>query len=270
MLRLWRLRIVPEYLRISGMKAWQIFLVGTIGAVALFSVHAYESALAGMAALAIVAAVIVGFCLRPCKEIFYLRTTVPLPEPDYAVVVEHNQIAVRVELARLWLLFIPTFAAVAFLLVTCASGITWKIGLLDDYSMLNWLNLGPYPILLFFRFLVIGVIGLLTAWMSERSVLRDASACNADSVYVYKKRIAYSFRDPHGEYYGGEGIRLGSTRSPQLRTVVLYRTGKPRLSKIEMCCLFHRLVIVGRGLTDLDKPTVATHRVETQPVCQPL
>jgi hypothetical protein len=35
---------------------------------------------------------------------------VHVPDPDYAVVVEHDQIGVRVELARLWLLFMPTFA----------------------------------------------------------------------------------------------------------------------------------------------------------------
>jgi hypothetical protein len=36
------------------MKPWQIFLVGMVGAAALFSFHAYESALAGLVAIAIV------------------------------------------------------------------------------------------------------------------------------------------------------------------------------------------------------------------------
>jgi hypothetical protein len=39
-----------------------------------------------------------------------------IPDADLAVAIEHDQIVVRVELSRLWLLFIPTFAAVAFLL----------------------------------------------------------------------------------------------------------------------------------------------------------
>jgi hypothetical protein len=37
-----------------------------------------------------------------------------------------------------------------------------------------------------------------------------------------------------------------------------------------MGCLFHRPVIVGRGLTDLDESTVATRSVEAQPASQPL
>lgn len=57
------------------MKPWQIFLVGMVGAAALFSFHAYESALAGLVAIAIVSAVVFGFCVRPRKEVFYLRTT---------------------------------------------------------------------------------------------------------------------------------------------------------------------------------------------------
>ena len=37
-----------------------------------------------------------------------------------------------------------------------------------------------------------------------------------------------------------------------------------------MGCLFHRPVIVGRGLTDLDESTVATHSVRVQPASQSL
>jgi hypothetical protein len=251
------------------MKAWQIFLIGTIAAAALFTFHAYESALAAIVAVAMVLAVVVGFSLRPRREVFYLRTTMHVPDPDYAVAVEHDRIAVQVELARLWLLFLPTFAAVAFLLVTYANGTTWKISLIDS-SFVNWLDLGPYPVILFFRFLIIAVLGLLTAWISERWVLRDASACSAGSLHRDGKRIMYSFKDPLGEYYGGQGIPLGATRSPQLRTIVFYRTGKPDLNKIAMCCLFHRLVIVGRGVTDLDEATVAAHSVKARPASQPL
>jgi hypothetical protein len=263
------LRIASEYIKICEMKAWQFFLVGTVGAIALFSFHAYESALAGIAALAIVAAVVIGFCLPPRKEIFYLRTAVRVPDPDYALAVEHDQIAVRLELARLWLLFIPTFTSVAFLLVTFASGTTWRISLID-FSMANGLKLGPYPFILFLRFLVLGVFALLAAWISERRVLRDATVCSAASLHRYEKGIMYSFQDSCGEYYGGQGIPLGSTRSTQLRTLVLYRTGQPHLNKTAMCCLFHRLVTIGRGLTDLDEATVTTHRVEVQPLTEPL
>lgn len=250
------------------MKAWQIFLVGIVGAVALFSFHAYESALAGVAALAIITAVVLGFCLHPRKEVFYLRTTIHATDPDYALAIEHDRLAVRVELARLWLLFIATFASVAFLVVTFVNGTTWRVSLLDS-NVVNLRDPGPYPLLLLFRSLTIGVFVLLTAWVSERWILRDASACSAAYVRQYKHRIIYSFLDPRGEYYGGEGLQFGSTGSPQLRTIVLYRTAKPHLNKIAMCCLFHRLVIVGRGLTDLDEATVAAHSMAVQPVRTP-
>lgn len=245
------------------MKTWQVFLVGAIATVALFSFRAYESALAGIVALAMLLTVVVGFCLRPRKEVFCLRTTVRTARPGHTFKVEHDRIAVRIELSRLWLLFIPTFAAVAFLSITYANGTTWKVSLIDP-SLENWPHLGPYPVLLFFRILVIGVIGLLTEWVSERWVMRDASACSAGFVDRIGQGITYSFQDPNGEYYGGHGVALGSPRLPQLRTIVFYRTGKPDLNKIAMCCLFHRVVIIGRGLTDLDEITVAAGTFKAQ------
>jgi hypothetical protein len=249
------------------MKTWQVFLVGTIATVALFSLPAYESSLAGIVALTMLLTVVVGFCLRPRKEVFYLRTTVRVSDPSDAVAIEHDKIAVRIELTRLWLLFLPTFAAVAFLLITYANGTTWKISLIDS-SLENWPHLGPYPVLLFFRVLVIGVIGLLAEWISERWVMRDASACSARFVHGSGTGIMYSFQDPNGEYYGGHGVPLDSTRFPELRTIVFYRTGKPDLNRIAMCCLFHRVVLIGRGLTDLDEITAAAHSVKAQPASQ--
>jgi len=251
------------------MKAWQIFLVGTIAIIALLFSPIYQSALAGVVALLIVAAVIVGFCLRPRTEVFHLRTTIHVADPDFGVAIHHDQIAVRVELSRLWLLFIPTFSAVAFLLVTGTSDTTWNMSLFDSL-LISPFGIGPYPKLVFFRFLIIAVFALLAAWMSERWVLWDASACNAGSVWASEKRIHYSFQDPSGEYYGGEGIPLGGTRSPQLRAVVLYRTGKPDLNKIAMCCLFHRLVIVGHGVPDLGEAKGVTGAVKAKPATQPL
>jgi hypothetical protein len=250
------------------MKAWQIFAVGTLAALVLFSVHAYESVLAALAAVGLLAAVVVGFCVRPRNEVFYLRTTIRVYDPDYAVAVEHDRIAVRVELTRLWLLFIPTFAAIAFLLVTAASGTTWNVSVFGSLRV-GWLDMGPYPVLMFFRMLVVGVFGLLSGWITERWVLRDASACSAGSVQSLGHRIIYSFQDPSGGYYGGEGFPFASMRSPDLGTIVFYSTLKPELSKIAMCCLFHRPVMIGRGLTDLDEATVAS-LLKTRPAPQML
>jgi hypothetical protein len=176
---------------------------------------------------------------------------------DYAVAIEHDRIAVRLELTWLWSLFIPTFAAIAFLLMTAASGTTWNVNLFGSLRW-GWINTGPYPVLMFFRMLVVGVFGLLSAWLTERWVLRDASACSAGPLQSSGHKILYSFQDPSGEYYGGEGFPFGSILSPELGTIVFYNALKPDLSKIAMCCIFHRPVVIGRGLSDLDEASVAS------------
>ena len=65
----------PEYLRISAMKAWQIFGVGIAVLVAALLLPSYESVLAGLTAVGMVAVVVAGFLFRPRKDVFYLRTT---------------------------------------------------------------------------------------------------------------------------------------------------------------------------------------------------
>ena len=62
---------------------------------------------------------------------FYVRTTVRLCDADGNLALEHDYLAVKVELARLWLLFLPTFLAVGFLVVSSAGGILWKFSLLN-------------------------------------------------------------------------------------------------------------------------------------------
>jgi hypothetical protein len=242
------------------MKAWQIFGAGTAVLMAALLLPAYEAFLAGLAAVAMVGIVVVGFFLRPRKEMFYLRTTLVVSEPEYPLCVEHDRVAVRVEIVRLWLLFLPTFAAVAFLILTSTKGTTWNFTILDKFCDI------PYVLLLGIRAFLIIVVGLLSTWTSERWVLRDAEACSADSVSEMAGRFLYSFRDHSGEYYGGEGFPFCLVRSPKLARIVFYRVTKPQLNKIAMSCLFHRVVIVGKGLTDLDSATVRA--VEVQPVQQ--
>jgi hypothetical protein len=97
--------------------------------------------------------------------VFYLRTTLVVSEPDYPLAVEHDRVAVRVELVRLWLLFLPTFAAVAFLIVTSASGTTWRFSVLDRFLNVTTTS---YPILYSIRVFLAIVVGLLWTWVSER------------------------------------------------------------------------------------------------------
>jgi len=257
----------PEYLRICAMKVWQIFGVGVAVLVAVLLLPSYESVLAGLAAVVMFAVVVAGFLFRPRKDVFYLRTTLVVSEPDYPLAVEHDRVAVRVELARLWLLFLPTFAAVAFLIITSVSGTTWKFRVLD--RLLN-ATATSYPVFYGIRVFLVIVVGLLSTWVSERWVLRDADACSADSVSLTAGLLLYSFKNRSQEYYGGEGFPFALVRSAKLARIVFYNVSNPQRSKIAMGCLFHRPVIVGCGLTDLDESTVATRSVQAQPASQPL
>jgi len=259
------LRTDSESIRIYAMKAWQIFAVGVGVLVAAALLPAYEGLLAGAAAVAVIAVVVFGFLLRPRRDTFYLRTTLVMSEPDFALTVEHDRIAIRVELARLWFLFLPTLAAIAFLIVTSARGTTWDFSVLDSI----W-KMGSYPVILIVRLFLALYVGILSTWVSERWVRRDAEACSADSVSTKAGTLLYSFRDQSGGYYGGEGFPFALVRSPKLARIVFYRSSKPEMSKIAMALLFHNLVILGRGLTELDESTVTAHSANIQPASQPI
>jgi hypothetical protein len=230
-------------------KTWRIFGVGLVAAVALWSFPLYQSVVAGVAAIAVIGVVGTGFWLHPRTEVFYVRTTVWRTDADGNLSCEHEQLAVKVEPARLWLLFLPTALAVAFLVVTAAHGTLWQIGVFD------WIENG-YTLLVFDRTLLLFIVGALSVWISERRVLRDADACNARSVSVSNGRVSFAFVDRSGISFGGEGLHFGLVRPPALANLVIYATRKPELNKIGSGFLFHRLIFIGRGLTDLDQQTV--------------
>lgn len=251
------------------MKSWQIFALGTAVLVAALLLPAYEAVLAGLGAIVLVAAVATGFVLRPRRDVFYLRTTLIMRKPDHAVCVEHDRVAFRVELTRLWLLFLPTFGALAFLITTSVKGTTWKFSILNTVFG-DLFGEVSYPLLLAIRLFLVIVVGIVSTWLTERWVLRDAEACSADSLSPVGGRILYSFKDGAGEYYGGECFPLSPERSPKLARIVFYKRYKPQLNKIVMGCLFHRVVIVGRGVTDLDEATVTASVTRAEPASQPL
>jgi hypothetical protein len=64
-----------------------------------------------------------------------------------------------------------------------------------------------------------------------------------------------------GEYYGGYCYHFGLVRPMQLATIVFHNARKPELNKIAMGFLFHRPIILGRGVTDLDKQTANAQAV---------
>jgi hypothetical protein len=239
----------------------RILLLGVaiLAAVLLFT--PYESLLESVVALTIVAAVLLGFFLHPRKEVFYVRTTRRLRDPDGIQALEHDYLAVKVELARLWLLFLPTLLALGFLVVSSASGILWKFSLLNKIFSANYGFIYGYIALLFSQLLPVLVIVLLSAWIRERWVMRDAEACSARSYSLGHRWVSYHFMGEHGEYYGGYCYCFGLVHPRQLATIVFHNARKPELNKIAMGFLFHRLIVLGHGVTDLDKETLAAQTV---------
>jgi hypothetical protein len=245
-----------------------LVVVTILAGVLLFT--PYEAFLESVIALAIVVAAAVGFSMHPRKEVFYVRTTVQLIDPDRRPLLEQDFIAVRVELVRLWLLFVPTFLSVAVLVFFAASGPA-------KYSYLNWFFSSRYAfiVLLLCQYPPLLVFALLVAWIDERRVMRDAGACSAKSFSINRARVgwvgrvSYVFMGEHGEYYGGDCLYFGLRHPRELATIVFHNVRTPELNKIVMGFLFHRLIIMGRGVTELDKQTAAAQAALTQATSVP-
>lgn len=240
------------------MISTRIFAIGVVLLFLTLFLSAYESFIEAFAAIGFVAIIAIGFFMHPRREVFYIRTSFQHVDIDGALLVEHDQLAVKVELARLWLLFLPTFLAVAFLVVTAANGTLWR------FSLLNQLFLTSPWLVMMCRFPIFLIAGALWVWLSERRVLRDADACSASSVTINDGRVSFAFVDGQGGYGGGDDVYWGLVQPTVLARLVFYNRQNTELNKIGMSLLFHRLIILGRGLTELDHQTVAGHRVAAQ------
>jgi hypothetical protein len=215
----------------------------------------YEAWLESAVAFLIVGTVVLGFVMYPRKEIFYVRTWV---QPTISRGREHDFIAVKVQLARLWLLFVPTALSMASLVLLAAGG---------PFSFLNWVSLSRFGFLAgFWVYPPLLVLVLLSAWISERRVMRDAEACSARSFKIQPAgsgwfgRVSYLFMGEHGEYFGGDCTYFGLYHPRELARIVFYNSRNPELNKIAMGFLFHRFVVLGRGVTDLDQETVVAQK----------
>ena len=74
----------------------------------------YEAVLETILALLLFAAVLLGFFLHPRRDVFYVRTTVRLSDADRNQTLEHDFLAGKVALVRLWLLFLPPIFGASF------------------------------------------------------------------------------------------------------------------------------------------------------------
>jgi hypothetical protein len=234
--------------------------VALLAAVLLFT--PFEAFFEGLIAFAMITAAVTGFLMHPRREVFYVRTSVRVTVPDRSQTMEKDLLAVRVELTRLWLLFVPTFLAVAFLVFFAAGGP-------EKFSFLNWIFTSRHAHLAFLvcQYPPLLVLLLLAEWIAERRVMRDAEACSARSFSVNPTRsgqfgrVSYLFMGEHGEYYGGECRYFKLIHVRELASIVFYNVRNPELNRIALGFLFHRLIISGRGVTELDKQTVAAQAV---------
>ena len=223
----------------------------------------YEPFVEAFVAFLIIAAAVTGFLMQPRREVFYVRTAVRLIDADGNQALEKDFLAVRVELARLWLLFLPTLLAVACLVFFAAGGPA-------KFSFMNWIFVSGSPFIVALwcvEYASLFVLILLSAWVSERRVMRDAQACSARSFSISHEhrrwlgRVAYLFMGEHGEYYGGYSWYFGRVRPRELATIVFHNARRPEINKIAMGFLFHRVVILGRGIKDLDEETVVIRKI---------
>jgi hypothetical protein len=236
----------------------RIVIVGVLILALALLFTPYEPLLEGIIALILLAAAITGFLMHPRRDVFYVRTSLPLMDTDGNRFSEHDFVAIKVELVRLWLLFVPTFLAVAFLVFFATGGPT-------KFSFLNWLFSSRYANvpLIFLQYPPLIVLVLLSVWVGERRVMKDAEARSARSFSLSNSaggritQVAYLFMGEHGEYYGGECLYFDLVRPKELAMIVFHDVRRPELNRIAMGLLFHRLIVLGRGVTDLDKPTVA-------------
>jgi hypothetical protein len=162
----------------------------------------------------------------------------------------------------LWLLFAPTFLAVAFLVFFASGGPT-------KFSFLNWLFTSRLAYLAFLicQYPPLLVLLLLWEWIVERRVMRDAEACSARSFSIYPTRakrfgrVSYQFMGEHGEYYGGDCTYFKLIHSQELASIVFHNVRTPELNRIAMGFLFHRLIVLGRGVTEMDEQTALAQAV---------
>lgn len=240
------------------MRSFGIFVSGAVVFTFAMLFPSLEPSAEALAAIVFVTAVAYGFALRPHKDVFYIRTTTTTRDLDRNMMIEHDQLAVRVETARLWLLFVPTALAVAFLVIKSANGTLWRFSLVETF--MNTEAVGMVWVVLRAPIYIVG-LGLWI-WITERRVLRNAEACSARSYRISNGRIGFQFVTGEGKYGGGDDLYVGLAKPREVAAFVFYDTRNVDRCKIGMSLLFHKIVLLGRGLTDLDRETAsATRRI---------
>jgi hypothetical protein len=166
--------------------------------------------------------------MHPRREVYYVRTGVRPVDSDRSHALEQDFLAVKVELVRLWLLFVPTFLAVAVLAFFAANGFI-------KFSFLNWIFSSGYvrDAFMFWQYRPLLVLLLLSTWIGERRVMRDAGACSASLLRISRARFrwfgraSYALWGENGRCCGGYCLRLGAVQPRELAMIVFHNVRKP-------------------------------------------
>ncbi len=228
------------------MKPWQIFGVGLTGLALWLLLPALLPYLLVTAAAVLLAAIAAGFFFIPDKDLWTVWTrSYSAERGDEGTVqlhVAHEPIAIRVQVARLWLLYLPTVAAVGYLLLAAARDL-WPL-VPFQFDLVPWVA----PM----RFGVAAVWYLLSTWLSERWLLRRADATQIQGPSARSDRASFYFT-VGPDYFGGAGVPLFlHRREPMLRSIVMYRRSNPSHNRLVVGFMFHRFEVAGRGVPDLD------------------
>jgi len=248
------------------MKPWQIMAVGLVGlCVALGLLPLLQSVgalVAAVIAIAMIATVIAGFMFVPDRDSWTVWITQysfaeGLDEEEFDLHSTQEPIAIRVEVARLWLLYVPTIVAVGFLMLLAARGI-------GGFDLSKYFS---YPFLLVMRWGPALVWFLVGSWVYERWLLRRAEAAQAQwSRHGNEEAVAYYFIVKQ-EYYSGWDFPLFSySKEPALGAVVMYRRGRAERNHLVAAFVFHRFTVIARGVQDLEAAREHAVQLASEPV----
>lgn len=226
------------------MKGWQFCALGFAALGVFFLVYGLGLLSTAAVAILVLVAVGAGFSIRPKREVFRVQTKAYALGPGGQRQLQNTDMVVSLEVQRLWLLFIPTFSATAFLilLLTNRQLVDSAVAWLQAFS-----DLGYQPsALLLYGAIVSGyaVLGIVSRWMGERWMLYNAAATGAASLIRQGPHLNYHFKDSRQGYYGGTCSMMRKVPASPLSVVVLYREENPELNRLAIACVFHRLVVV--------------------------
>jgi hypothetical protein len=227
------------------MRSARIFALGCL---ALFLIHegiVWADYLPTIIAVMMVGVVLCGFFFVPDRDMWLLWAKrnewhEGSNPDDVDLVVIHEPIAVRVHLARLWILFLPTFAAAAYLVLTT-----------KGFLHADMLELSSAAVV--WGRLAAGLIWfLLGAWIYERWLLWRADCAQLAGSQATASGTAYYFKLGE-EIYDGHNVSLLSYRhEPALAGAVFYRRTNPQRNRMARAFIFHGFEVVARGIQDLE------------------